>query len=262
MDDVAVASYPYEFHQSSIGEDGNQVDINVPFAGATQVFLRDKSGALRIAHEHFSAAEPGKKTQVARRGTTFAGSLMPLPCAAVPPTSSSGSLPVTDSAFADQVRSEIERVWQLFRSKNREGIERAYSPTAIVWAIGAKRGLSIRLVLAAKEREVLGPQSAVNADLGSIEVQTISKRVAVASYSFHYTIIQVLRLGKRVDVDIDIPFQGKRYALACPWTRGTQVFERDGVDGLKIAHEHISAAGMPIYTELAVTDNAPAQSLA
>jgi hypothetical protein len=147
----------------------------------------------------------------------------------------------------------------MFRNKNREGIERAYSPTAIVWAIGGKRGLSARLVLAAKAREVLGPQSSVTANLGSIDVQTVSKNVALASYTFHYCIVMVQRFGKRVD--IEVPFQGKRYSVDCPSTRATQVFERDDAGGLQIAHEHISTAGIPIYTELPASENETAKSM-
>jgi hypothetical protein len=163
-------------------------------------------------------------------------------------TSRAGSLPATDISFAEQVRREVRKLWQQFCGKDKEGIERMYSPTAIAWSIGSKRGLPVRLVLAAKAREVLGPQSTVNATHGFIDVHTLGKNVAVASYSFHYRVIMVQRFGKRVD--IDAPFQGKRYSVDCPETRGTHVFERDGSGALQIVHEHMSTAGIPIYTEL------------
>jgi hypothetical protein len=36
---------------------GKRMQIDVPFGRATQVFLRDESGACRIIHEHLSSAE-------------------------------------------------------------------------------------------------------------------------------------------------------------------------------------------------------------
>jgi ketosteroid isomerase-like protein len=255
MDDVAVASYPYEFRLSEPTPDGGQVEINVPFSGATQVFWRDKGGVLRIVHEHFSAAEPGKKTQVARPAMSGKEPATGRPSASGAASNLSGaaSLPATDSTFAEQIRSEVKKLWQHYKSKSKEALERMYSPTAIAWSIGAKRGLPVRLVLAAKAREVLGPQSSLDANLGAIDVHTLSKNVAVASYSFHYRIVMVQRYGKRVD--IDVPFQGKRYSVDCPSTRGTQVFERDETGALQIVHEHVSTSGVPIYMELPVADS-------
>jgi ketosteroid isomerase-like protein len=260
MDDAAIASYPYEFRLTSLAKDGSLVDVNVPFAGATQVFLRDKSGVLRIVHEHLSAAEPGKKTPVPRLGAAIPESLMPRQSRSGAGSAAGGaSLPPTDRIFAEQVRSEIRKLWQLFRNKDREGIERAYSPTAIAWTIGGKRGVAARLALAAKAREVLGPQSSIRADVGSIDVQALNKNAAVAYYSFHYRIVMVQRFGKRVD--IDMPFQGKRYLVDCPSTRQTQVFERDDAGAMHIVHEHMSTAGIPIYTELSATDSEAATAI-
>jgi ketosteroid isomerase-like protein len=253
MDDVAIATYPYEFRLSSIGKDGSLVDIHVPYSAATQVFLRDKGGFLRIAHEHLAAVDPGRKTPVGRPGPSVPEALMPRTSApGTAKASSGGSLPPADSLLTEQVRSEIRKYWQMFRSKNKEGIERMFSPTAIAWPIGVKRGTSARLVLAAKAREVLGPQSAVNADLGSIDVRTLTKNVAVASYSLHYRIIVVQRYGKRADTDT--PFQGRRHMVDCPSARETQVFERDKTGVLQIVHDHMSISGIPIYTELPMMD--------
>jgi ketosteroid isomerase-like protein len=255
MDDVAIASYPYDFRLSSISKDGGQVDIHVPFSCATQIFLRDKDGALRIAHEHFSSAEAGKKTQVAQRAS-IPESMMPLSSASGG-AFKGGSLPATDSLFADQIRGEVRKLWQLYRGKNGEAIERMYSPTAIVWTIGARRGLPARLALAAKAREVLGPQSSVTAGLSSVDVQGLSKNVAVASYGFHYCVVVVQRYGRRADTDT--PIRGQRYTVDCPSARETQVFERDHSGALQIVHDHISPGGVPIYTELPATDNETAR---
>jgi hypothetical protein len=252
MEDVAIASYPYEFRLRSMTSDG-QVDITVPFSCATQIFLRDKADVLRIAHEHLSTAEPGKKTQVPRQGSSTQQPAAPrIASARAAGVAAGGSLPGTDSLFAERIRSEVKKIWQLFQSKSSEDIERMYSPTAIAWIVGAKRALPARLVLAGKERELMGPQGSVYSHLGSIDVQTLGKHVGFASYGFHYRMVRVQGYGKRADTDM--PFKGKRYVIDCPSARGTHVFERDDADAVQIVHEHVSSGAIPIYTELSATD--------
>lgn len=53
---VAIASYTYKFHQSRSGEGGKLQKRHTMFGRATQIFQLDKSGTLRIVHEHLSAA--------------------------------------------------------------------------------------------------------------------------------------------------------------------------------------------------------------
>jgi ketosteroid isomerase-like protein len=56
--DVAIAAYTYSFSTQKILADGSKVQINAPFGRATQIFQRGEDGALRIVHEHLSAAAP------------------------------------------------------------------------------------------------------------------------------------------------------------------------------------------------------------
>lgn len=123
MEDAAIASYPYEFRLRSMTGDG-QVDINVPFSCATHIFLRDKTGVLRIAHEHLSTAEPGKKIQVPRQESLIQEATPRRASAGTAGAAGGGSLPATDSLFAEQIRSEVKKLWQLFQSKASEDIER------------------------------------------------------------------------------------------------------------------------------------------
>lgn len=53
---VAIASYTYKFHQSRSGENGGVQKRHSLFGRATQIFQLDQKGALRIVHEHLSAA--------------------------------------------------------------------------------------------------------------------------------------------------------------------------------------------------------------
>jgi ketosteroid isomerase-like protein len=53
---AAVASYTFEFHASKVsGALGRAVEEDIEHGRATQVFVRDAEGHLRIVHEHFSA---------------------------------------------------------------------------------------------------------------------------------------------------------------------------------------------------------------
>jgi ketosteroid isomerase-like protein len=249
MGDVAIASYPYEFRRISTTDEG-QLEIHVPFSCATQVFLRDRAGVLRIVHEHVAAAERGKKTLIATPGLSAAESPSPRAAASggASNATTAGSLPATDIVFAEQIRSALKEFWELYRKKSKEGLEGMYSPTAILWAIGAKRGVPARLELAARERQLLGPQSSVSAQLGHVDVQTLSPNVAVASYDFHYCVVRVQAHGKRADTDA--PFQGKRFEIDFSSARATHVFERGETGALQVAHEHLSSTGIPVYTEL------------
>jgi ketosteroid isomerase-like protein len=56
--DVAVAAYTYSFNTQKILANGSKVQINTLFGRATQIFERGEDGALRIVHEHLSAAAP------------------------------------------------------------------------------------------------------------------------------------------------------------------------------------------------------------
>jgi len=56
--DVAIAAYTYSFNTHKVQADGTKVQLNTPFGRATQIFQRSEGGAIRIVHEHLSAAAP------------------------------------------------------------------------------------------------------------------------------------------------------------------------------------------------------------
>jgi ketosteroid isomerase-like protein len=55
---AAIAAYTYSFSTTRTQPDGTKTQVETPFGRATQVFLRDGNGNLRILHEHLSAAAP------------------------------------------------------------------------------------------------------------------------------------------------------------------------------------------------------------
>ncbi|HEV7520297.1 MAG TPA: DUF4440 domain-containing protein [Candidatus Angelobacter sp.] len=54
--DVAVASYTYKYHEERMSGAGGRSQRNTLYGRATQVFQKDRKGALKIVHEHLSAA--------------------------------------------------------------------------------------------------------------------------------------------------------------------------------------------------------------
>jgi hypothetical protein len=60
---LAIASYTYRFRYTRSGEDGSLQQRQTMFGRATQIFHLDESGALRIVHEHLSAATNPKVTK-------------------------------------------------------------------------------------------------------------------------------------------------------------------------------------------------------
>ncbi len=55
---AAVASYTFEFHASNVaGALGRATEEDIAHGRATQVFVRDPDGRLRILHEHLSTVD-------------------------------------------------------------------------------------------------------------------------------------------------------------------------------------------------------------
>ena len=57
VEDVAIASYTYQFHEVRKGREGGRVEKKTRFGRATQIFRCDEKGGLQIVHEHLSAGE-------------------------------------------------------------------------------------------------------------------------------------------------------------------------------------------------------------
>jgi ketosteroid isomerase-like protein len=53
---IAIASYTYKFHHTRPGDSGSLEKRHTMHGRATQIFQVDAQGALRIVHEHLSAA--------------------------------------------------------------------------------------------------------------------------------------------------------------------------------------------------------------
>jgi len=65
--DMAVTSYPLSLSTTRNMPNGRRYRAEIPYLRATQVFVSDADGQLRIIHEHLSSAEPVAVQEVVTR---------------------------------------------------------------------------------------------------------------------------------------------------------------------------------------------------
>lgn len=58
VDDTAIATYTYQYSEERMGEGGARSQRSTLYGRATQIFRAERGGAIRIVHEHLSAAVP------------------------------------------------------------------------------------------------------------------------------------------------------------------------------------------------------------
>lgn len=246
--DVAIASYPYHFHLIKANTDGSHLDLDQPYSRGTQIFQLDQSGTLRIIHEHFSVAEPGKKVLIPRDDKPAS---QPLPTAKAPgskaPATANAPFRVSDTGCfeavnfiePEEVRAAVHNCWHAISSKSKEHVEAFYFPTAILFSADARRSELARLAVARRAREFFGSGASMSADVGTIDVQMSGVAGAIASYTFRLRIVRQ-------------PANGKPHEQYLPYCRATTVFRRDEAGAVRILHEHQSAAELGTTKEIPV----------
>lgn len=134
-----------------------------------------------------------------------------------------------DPITSERVRRAVQDFWDAFTHQAKDRFQDLYSPTAVCFAADGRRSEAARLMWVRREREFFGPKSSVGAKVGAVSVQILSPNLALASYSFHFSIIRVLPNGHRAEVEV-------------PFGRATQVFQREPDGRFLIIHEHLSSA--------------------
>ncbi|HEY6249294.1 MAG TPA: hypothetical protein VI685_05005, partial [Candidatus Angelobacter sp.] len=243
----AIASYPCQYRSSTLDSDGSRVDYHSQYCRMTQIFQKDDRNQLRIIHEHFSQSEPGKRTKIeAAAARTASFTSTQLISAMVDRSSVSlAALAPVDSAFAEQIRAEVARFWRFYTGKSKDDMQSIYFPDAVVFPADGRRSEPARLCIARRTREFFGPMSSVSAKPSTIDVQGNPEDAGIASYCFHFKMVRMYANGKRFAIDI-------------PFTRLTQVFRKNESGAFNILHEHMSAAVLPTFTELPVSQPAMA----
>lgn len=64
--DVAITSYTYHFQEERAAADGSRSQRTTLYGRATQIFQTDSKGAVKIVHEHLSAAAAPDESKTAR----------------------------------------------------------------------------------------------------------------------------------------------------------------------------------------------------
>lgn len=129
----------------------------------------------------------------------------------------------------DQVRAEVVRFWNVFMSKDPEGLAEFYAHESSVFGSAATRSEPGRLAATRRQREYFGAHSTVKATTGPIEVLLLGDgSAAIADYTFQFHASKVMTaLGTTTEENIK-------------HGRATQVFAYDTDGKLRIMHEHLS----------------------
>ena len=104
-------------------------------------------------------------------------------------------------------------------------MEEMYAPTAFVFGPYERQSQSARLMLARRLRKFSNQLSSMSVELGTIDLQ-MAGEVCVASYPYQLNLFTTSDAG--------------RVHLHCPYSRATQVFQRDSSGSWRILHEHLS----------------------
>lgn len=134
---------------------------------------------------------------------------------------------------ASEVESAVRRVWELFAAKKVDQWQSFYADIASVFGTASKRPEPARLVVLRRQREYLTSATKVRVHVGKVDVELIGPDCAVAAYIMQLDAEQITRLSASGQREHEEHLESARV---------THVFQRDSDGGLRIVHEHISAA--------------------
>jgi ketosteroid isomerase-like protein len=137
----------------------------------------------------------------------------------------------------EEVRAEVSRFWNVFSTKSKDEFEKMYFPSATVFSSTAQHTEPGRLMVARRERQFFGPAMSLRAEIGSISVQLVGTNVAIATYIYRFRSTEIERDGTQVNRET-------------PFSRATQIFQRDEDGVLRIIHEHISSSTPPTVEKI------------
>jgi ketosteroid isomerase-like protein len=126
----------------------------------------------------------------------------------------------------EMVKAEVERFWDILRSKRGEALASLYAPECSVFGSTSRRPEPGRLAAARRSREYCGPKTETRVETGLIDIVMLSPTAAAASYNFQLHASKVAHEGREEEHVVD--------------GRCSQVFAIDEQGDLKIFHEHMS----------------------
>jgi hypothetical protein len=138
--------------------------------------------------------------------------------------------PVAIKITEEQVQAAVRRYFQVLSDKISGELEEMYTSDSLVFGAYVPRGEPGRISAARRQREYFKPQTNYRAEItGTIEVQILSDKVAVASHTM-----------RAYALNMEEPTLGKRFNRTVRDGRGTHVFVLDAQGKLLLAHQHIS----------------------
>ncbi len=135
--------------------------------------------------------------------------------------------PTAQVISPDLVRSEVNRFWAAFISKDADALEQFYAHESVGFGSTSSRTEPGRLAAIRRRREYFGASGDIRAQLGLVDVVIVGDTVAVAAYTFTFRANRTLANGSSETENIA---NG----------RATQVFGFDAEGRLRIFHEHFS----------------------
>jgi hypothetical protein len=129
-----------------------------------------------------------------------------------------------------QVEDAVQRYWRVLMEKAFGEMEKFYSYDSVVFNPFSQRTEPGRVSAARKEREYYTPQTTFRAEITNrINVQVLTDKIAVASYSFRWTAS-----------NMEQKLLNKKFDKAVRDGRATQVFVLAPEGNLLIVNEHLS----------------------
>lgn len=140
---------------------------------------------------------------------------------------SSEALPVR-SVTRLEVENQVSRLWRFFTEKKYEQLRDCYSAEAQVFGTVTDRAESALTASSRRNIEYFGDHMKIQANLGTITVQLVGERVAIASYTFSFSAVEIPPSGAAHNYEI--------FSKG----RATQVFVLDRDNTARVVHEHFS----------------------
>src|SRR5579872_187115 len=94
-----------------------------------------------------------------------------------------------------EVENQVSRFWRFFTEKKYEQLRDCYSADAQVFGTAIDRAESALTASSRRNIEYFGDHMKIQANLGTITVQLVGERVAIASYTFSFSAVEIRPSG-------------------------------------------------------------------
>ena len=127
-----------------------------------------------------------------------------------------------------EVENQVSRFWRFFMEKKYEQLRDCYSTEAQVFGTVTDRAESALTASSRRNIEYFAEHMKLQANLGTVTVQLVSERVAIANYTFSFSAVEIHPSGAAHNYE------------TFSKGRATQVFVLDRDNTVRVVHEHFS----------------------